>query len=72
MQTKPSDAAFLAVFNLVQCRSEAAGDVISGTVSEYIGADVHASFGAYKLNSCRITQLFVQPDPFCTLLCSIE
>ena len=42
MQTKPLDAA-LSVLD--QCRPEAAADVISDMVLEYIGKDVHARFG---------------------------
>ena len=37
-----------------KCRVEAAGDVISGADLDYVGADVHARFGYYKLNSSQI------------------
>ena len=71
MQTKPSDAAFSAIFEPDKCRPEASGDVISGVAVEYVGTDVHGSFGDYRLNGGRIIRLFVRPDPFCALLCSI-
>ena len=36
--------------NLDKSRPEAAGDVISGTVLDYVGMDVRASSGDYRLN----------------------
>ena len=53
--------------------TEAAGDVISGMTLDYVGADVPASFGDYRLglNSGLIIRLVVRPDSFCTLLYSI-
>ena len=56
---------FLPIFNLDKYRLEAAGDVITGTDLDYVGTDVHASFGDYMLNGGRIIRLFVWPDPFC-------
>ena len=52
-------------------RPEAGGDVISSVALDYVGTDVPAGFGDSRLNSGRIIRLFVQPDPFCALLCSI-
>ena len=40
--------------SLDKCRPEATGDVISGMVLDYVGADVPASFGDNRLNSDRI------------------
>ena len=51
MQTKPLDAAFLAVFqNSIYARPEAAGDVISGMALDYVSTVVPASFGDSGLN----------------------
>ena len=41
------------------------------TALEYVGTDVTASFGDYRLNTGRIIRLFVRPDQFCALLCSL-
>ena len=41
--------------NLNKCRLEAAGDVISGVVLDYVSMDVPASFGEYKL---KVVELF--------------
>ena len=62
---------FCRFSNLHNCRPEAAGDVMSGMALDYDGTDVHASFGDYKLNSDRIIPLFVRPDPFWGVLCSM-
>ena len=48
-------------------RPEATGDVISGPAVDHVGTDVPVSFGDSKL----IIRLFVWPDQFCALLCSI-
>ena len=67
MQTKPSDAAFSAVFRT----SISAGDVISGIALDYLGTHVPASVGDSRLNNGRIIRLFVRPGPVCALLCRI-
>ena len=41
--------------------TERAGDVISGTALDYVGADVTASFDDYRLSNGRIIRLFVGP-----------
>ena len=51
--------------NCDKYRPEAAGDVISGLALDYVGADVPARLGDFKLNSGRTIQLFVRSDPFC-------
>ena len=48
-----------------------AGGVISGMALDYVGTDVPASYGDSRLNSGRIIRLFVWPDPFYALLCSV-
>ena len=47
--------------NLDKCRPE-----VAGTVLDYVGADMCASFGDHwlGLNSCQIMRLFVRLDPF--------
>ena len=40
--------------NFDKRQSEAAGDVISGTASDYVGTEVSASFGDSRLNSGRL------------------
>ena len=40
--------------NFDKCRSEVAGDVISGLAVDYVGTDVRATFGESGLNSGRI------------------
>ena len=57
--------------NFDKCRSEVAGDVMSGVAVQYVGGmDVCSTFG--ESNSDRNTGLFVQPDPFyASLLCRI-
>ena len=50
--------------NLDKCQPEAVGDVISGTALDYVGTDIPASFGDYRLNSGRIIRLFVRQNPF--------
>ena len=67
MHSKP----FRPFSNFDECRSEAAGDVISGMTLDYVGTDVSASLGDCRLNSARIIQLFVRTQPFCALLRSI-
>ena len=58
--------------NMDICRTEAAGHVISDMALEYVVTDVPVSFGNSRLNSGRIIRLFVQPDPYCALLRSIQ
>ena len=41
---------FQPFLNFDKCRPEAAGDVISGMALDYVGVDVRATFGDYKLN----------------------
>ena len=48
------------------CRSEVAGDVISGVAIDQVGLDVRAAFGESGSNSGRIIRLFRRLDPFCT------
>ena len=48
MQTKLSDAT---LSDLNKCQLEATGDIISGMALDYVGTDVPASFGDYRLNS---------------------
>ena len=50
--------------NFDKCRSEVAGDAISGVAMNCVGTDVHATFGESGLNSVRIFGLFARPDPF--------
>ena len=40
---------------------------MSSMALDYVSADVHASFGDYRLNTGRIIRLFVWPDAFCAL-----
>ena len=56
--------------NFNKCRSEVAGDVISGVAVDYVGMDVRATFGESGLNSGRIILLFGRPDPFYASLLS--
>ena len=56
---------------LDHCRPEAGGDVLSGVAFDFLGADVPAGLGNYRLNTGRIIRLFVQPDQFYALLCII-
>ena len=52
---KPSQAALSAVFaNFDKCRSEAAGDVISGVAVDYVGMNVRATFVESGLNNVHI------------------
>ena len=46
------------------CRSEVAGDVISGVAVDYVGMDVRATFGESGLKNDGIIGLFGRPDPF--------
>ena len=39
--------------NIDECRSEVAGDVISGMAVDYVGLDVRATSGGSGLNSGR-------------------
>ena len=57
--------------NFDKCRPEATGDVISSMTLDYVGTDVPASFGDFRLNDGRIIRLFVRPDPICAFLHSI-
>ena len=58
--------------NVDKCRSEEAGDVISGAAVGHVGTDVSATFGESGLNSGRIILLFGRPDPlYASLLSSI-
>ena len=58
--------------NFYNCRSEVAGDVISGVAVDYVGMDVCTTFGESGLNSDRIILLFVRLEPFyASLLYSI-
>ena len=40
--------------NFDKCRSEVAGDVMSGVAVHYVGMDVRSTFGESGLNSGRI------------------
>ena len=51
---KPPEVIFSAVFaNFDECRSEVAGDVLSGVAVHYVGMDVRSTFGECGLNSGR-------------------
>ena len=64
-------AIFGRFSNFDKCRSEVAGDVISGVAVDKVGMDVRATFGESGLNSGRIFWT-APPDPFyASLLCSI-
>ena len=56
--------------NFDKCRSQVAGDVISGVVVDYVGMDGRATFCESGLNSGRIILLFGRPDPFYSLILS--
>ena len=47
--------------NFDKCRSEAAGDAISGLYVDYVGMDVCVTLGESWLNTGRIIRLFGRP-----------
>ena len=55
--------------NLEKSRPEAAADFISGMTLEYVGVDVRASFGDYRLNSGQIFLRFF--CAFCAHFCAV-
>ena len=57
--------------NFCNRRPEVAGDVISSAASAYVTMDVPTKFGDSRLNIGWIIGLFVQPNQFYVLLCSI-
>ena len=50
--------------NFDKCRSEVAGDVMSGVAVDHVGVDVRSTIGESGLNSGRIILLFSRPDPY--------
>ena len=50
--------------NFDKCWPEAAGDIISGVASDYVGMDIHARICDSRLNIGLIIRLFGRPDPF--------
>ena len=63
---------FCSFANSDKCRSEVAGDVISGVAVDYVSVDVHARLGASELRGGRVIGLSGRLDPFyASLLSSI-
>ena len=57
--------------NFDTCRSEVAGDVISGVAVDYVGLDVRATFGESGFNSSRNILLFDGPASFTRHFCAV-
>ena len=53
--------------NFDKCRPEVACDIIPSVAIGFVGSDIRAKLGDFRLNSGQIIRLFGWPHPFYTL-----